>query len=110
MSYKYDDEFFDFVEASAGKSAAAFIEVVVKDLLSGLLPQSVIDVGCGRGVWGAEWRRRGVTRCLGVDGEYVPRSSLLIPEADCLPRDLAKPFDLGRRFDLVQCLEVAEHV
>jgi SAM-dependent methyltransferase len=110
MSYKYDDEFFDFVDTSAGRSASAFIDVVVKYLFSGVLPQSVIDVGCGRGVWAAEWRRRGVAQCLGVDGEYVPRSSLLIPETSFLPRDLTKAFDLGRRFDLVQCLEVAEHV
>jgi len=110
MSYKYDDEFFDFVDASAGRSASAFIDVVVKDLFSGVLPQSVVDVGCGRGVWAAEWRRRGVAQCLAVDGEYVPRSSLLIPEADFRPRDLTQPFDLGLRFDLVQCLEVAEHV
>ena len=110
MSYEYDDEFFDFVDTSAGKSASAFIDIVVRDLFSGLLPQSVIDVGCGRGVWAAEWRRRGVAHCLGVDGEYVPRSTLLISEADFVCRDLTNAFDLGRRFDLVQCLEVAEHV
>lgn len=110
MSYRYDKEFFDFVDASAGRSASVFIDVVVTRLYSGVLPQSVIDVGCGRGVWAAEWRRRGVAQCLGVDGEYVSRSSLLIPETDFLARDLTKPFDLGRRFDLVQCLEVAEHV
>jgi hypothetical protein len=110
MSYKYDTEFFDFVDASAGRSASAFIGEVVTHLFSGAPPQSVIDVGCGRGVWAAEWRRRGVTQCFGVDGEYVPRSSLLIPETNFRARDLTKPFDLGRRFALVQCLEVAEHV
>jgi hypothetical protein len=35
---------------------------------------------------------------------------LHIDEAEFLAKDLSFPFDLGRRFDLVQCLEVAEHL
>jgi len=47
---------------------------------------------------------------IGVDGPYVDRSHLLIDPADFHPADLAMPIDLGRRFDLVQSLEVAEHL
>lgn len=45
-----------------------------------------------------------------MDGEYVRPEQLLIPGEHFLARNLAQPFDLGRRFDLVQCLEVAEHL
>lgn len=110
MSYEYDSEFFDFVNASASKSARRFIEVVEEQVFAARRVPNVIDVGCGRGVWAAEWRRRGATRVLGVDGDYVPRDTLLIPRECFFATDLSKPFDANARFDLVQCLEVAEHI
>jgi SAM-dependent methyltransferase len=109
MSYQYDSEFFDFVNASAGKSANLFIEALSKGVFSQNV-SSVIDIGCGRGVWSAEWRKRGLQDVCGVDGDYVQKSSLLIPPENFLARDISKSFDVARRFDLVQCLEVAEHV
>jgi SAM-dependent methyltransferase len=110
MSYEYDGEFFNFVNASAGKSARRFIEVVEQNVFAGRCVASVIDVGCGRGVWAAEWRRRGVLHVLGIDGDYVSRDTLLIPRDSFLAADLSKPFDVNTRFELVQCLEVAEHI
>ena len=46
----------------------------------------------------------------GVDGPYVDRCKLLIDAGDFHAADLAAPIDLGRQFDLVQSLEVAEHL
>lgn len=108
--YRYDSEFFEFVDASAGRSARRFIELLEQNVFAARRVASVIDVGCGRGVWAAEWRRRGAKRVLGVDGDYVPRDTLLIPRECFLARDLSKPFDAHARFELVQCLEVAEHI
>lgn len=45
-----------------------------------------------------------------MDGDYVDREHLLIPESSFVASDLSKGFDLGRRYDLVQSLEVAEHL
>lgn len=71
---------------------------------------SVLDVGCGAGAWLAAYGELGVADRRGVDGDYVDRS-LLLMEAECFhPQDISQRFDLGRRFDIVQCLEVAEHV
>jgi hypothetical protein len=70
----------------------------------------VIDVGCGRGVWLEEWRRNGIEDAIGADGDYVDRNRLLIPRERFSAFDLAQGFNLGRRFDLVQSLEVAEHI
>jgi SAM-dependent methyltransferase len=76
-----------------------------------LLPvRSVVDVGCGDGSWLAVFRELGVDEILGVDGEYIDREILQIPQ-DCFQAvDLSKPFDLGRVFDLAISLEVAEHL
>ena len=40
----------------------------------------------------------------------VTEAKLAIKRACFVRTDLSKPFNLGRRFDFVQCLEVAEHL
>lgn len=102
----YDARFFDYVDMTASRSA----QCVLPLLQSQLQPASVLDVGCGRGAWLEVWQTLGVRDVAGVDGDYVARAQLLIPPAMFLPADLRQGFDLGRRFDLVQCLEVAEHI
>jgi SAM-dependent methyltransferase len=104
--HEYGSAFFDYVDATSGRSAAALLGRL--DL--GFTPRSVLDVGCGRGIWLAAWKARGVPEVAGVDGAYVPASTLRISPAEFLAADLARPVELGRRFDLVQCLEVAEHL
>lgn len=75
-----------------------------------LLPvTSVLDVGCGQGAWLEVWREHGA-RVVGVDGDYVRADQLLIDAEDFVPFDLGGRLDLERRFDLVQSLEVAEHL
>jgi Methyltransferase domain len=75
-----------------------------------LQPTSVLDVGCGVGVWLDEWDSAGVSDVQGVDGNYVDRKALHIPLDKFTPADLQQSFSLGRKFDLVQTLEVAEHL
>ena len=79
-------------------------------VLGWVSPTSVVDVGCGTGTWLAAIRRRGVEDVVGVDGSPVPGDLLQIPRERFLVRDLSKPLDLGRTFDLALCLEVAEHL
>jgi hypothetical protein len=71
---------------------------------------SVGDFGCAVGTWLAAWHDAGVTDLLGIDGGYVPASNLQFPRELFLARDLSLPIELGRRFDLVESLEVAEHL
>ena len=103
---KYNDPFFDYVDAGAIRSAS----VIVPLAYVLLRPGSVLDVGCGRGGWLRAWKNAGAELILGVDGDYVDRNRLYIDLGSFRPTDLSEPFDLARRFDLVQCLEVAEHV
>jgi SAM-dependent methyltransferase len=108
--YTYDSGFFDFVSASSAKSARVFLDRFLDVVLGGTIPASVLDVGCGRGVWPADWLRRGATTVVGVDGTYVDAGSLLMPRYCFVAANLSDPLDLRQRFDLVECLEVAEHV
>ena len=102
----YNDRFFDAQSDSSARSAARVVPLV-----NGIVQTtSVLDVGCGIGTWLAAWAAQGVDDIIGVDGDYVDRAALRIPTDRFLPRDLERPLDLGRRFDLVSTLEVAEHI
>ncbi len=72
--------------------------------------RSVVDFGCGRGGWLAAWKNLGVKSVLGVDGAYLKGQPLLIDDSEIQFADLSHRYDLGKRFDLVQSLEVAEHL
>lgn len=101
----YDGAFYDRAE----KSAAA-ARTIVSIIAAALEVGSVLDVGCARGTWLAAWRDAGCLDVFGIDGPYVDRNQILIDPACFMTADLAAPFSLGRRFDLAQCLEVAEHL
>jgi hypothetical protein len=51
-----------------------------------------------------------VSDVLGLDGSYIDRSHLEIPQACFQSRDLTQRVELDRRFDLAMSLEVAEHL
>jgi SAM-dependent methyltransferase len=104
--HAYDGLFYEYQREGSMRSARALLPVVVRNL--GV--HSVLDIGCGAGGWLAAYRELGVIDCLGVDGDYVDRAMLLIDASLFRPQDITKTFDLARKFDLVQCLEVAEHV
>jgi SAM-dependent methyltransferase len=85
-------------------------EIIVPYLLEKLRPRSVVDVGCGIGTFLNIFQRSGVADVLGIDGKWVDRRRLMIPEENFQEADLEKPIRLSRYFDLVICLEVAEHL
>ena len=102
----YDKQFFQEQASSSGRSASA----VVPLLLDRVRVRSVVDVGCGVGAWASQFLAAGIDDVIGLDGDYVDKSTLLIPADRFLPHDLKKPIQLGRGFDLAVCLEVAEHL
>ncbi|MGC9217634.1 class I SAM-dependent methyltransferase [Acidithiobacillus sp.] len=105
MQAIYTDSFFAG-QLSGTKSSATTVVPIITELFD---PKSVVDVGCGAGVWLAEFHRRGVDT-HGIDGDYVNREMLQIPQDKFLPHDLTKPLELGRTFDMAVSLEVAEHL
>jgi SAM-dependent methyltransferase len=103
---RYNKYFFHGL-TSGSEASAEQVVPFVKEMLS---PTSVLDIGCGTGAWLSKWMAAGVLDVIGVDGDYVDRSELLIPADRFVAHDLATPLDLGRRFDLVSTVEVAEHI
>ena len=104
--HQYSGDFYSYIDAGSRRSARA----VAGLLLPEMRIASLLDVGAGHGAWAAEWLAAGVEDVIAVDGDYVRRDQLAIPADKFLAHDLSTPLDLKRRFDLVQSLEVAEHL
>ena len=84
--------------------------LIMEILFEVFRPGSMLDVGCGIGTWLSVAQEIGVREIQGLDGAWLNKAQLRVPENLVQTRDLEKPFDFGRRFDLVTCLEVAEHL
>ena len=102
----YDNDFFKYVNSGAIDSANEIYPHVINDIPI----NSVLDVGCGQGAWLSVWKTFGVKDVVGIDGSYVDIDNLLIDKKDFISHDLSSEFNLNRRFDIVQSLEVAEHL
>jgi len=102
----YSTDFYDYIDAGSRASA----DVVAGLILGEIAVKSLLDIGSGHGAWAAEWMKAGVKDVLAVDGDYVRRDQLAIPAVRFVAHDLGTSLDLKRQFDLVQSLEVAEHL
>jgi hypothetical protein len=69
-------------------------------------PQSVIDIGCGAGIYLPTFLEKGVD-ILGIDGCLT--GGEVIEDAFQLV-DLRLPWTPPKRYDLALCIEVAEHL
>lgn len=102
----YNENFYDYIDQGSQDSAS----VVSKLILEHMDIASLLDVGGGHGAWGSQWLRAGVSNVLVVDGDYVDTAQLAVPATNFIAHDLLQPLKLGQKFDLVQSLEVAEHL
>jgi SAM-dependent methyltransferase len=104
----YSDTYYGRHKAGMQRSAHEVVPLV----MNLVAPASVVDVGCGEGIWLAEFLGAGVTRVFGIDGPWVSPEQLAIPKEAFRAVDLEQPGPaepLGR-FDLCISLEVAEHL
>lgn len=102
----YTSKFF----AWAVDRTKASAEVIVPLVIERARPTSIVDFGSGVGIWLAAFARHGVDDYTGVDGPWVSRDELHVPEERFVAARVDERVDLGRRFDLALALEVAEHV
>lgn len=96
----YDEAFLEDIDESARVSA----KIILKELRSGIAPyyglNSLLDVGCGSGAWNV----------LEADEEYVGVDNHNHLQEGWIKQHVGEPFDLRRKFDLVICMEVGEHL
>jgi SAM-dependent methyltransferase len=102
----YNKEFFSLLSEISVKSAKEVIPLILKYFT----PQSVVDLGCGTGAWLSIWEKYGVKDVLGIDGDYINESQLLIQKESFMNADLEYTIILTKKFDLAMSLEVAEHI
>jgi SAM-dependent methyltransferase len=101
----YSTTYYELLREDSARSAERVVPLII-ELFS---PQTVADIGCGSGTWTAAYKKAGA-KILGVDGTHVTVEQLCIAPEEFARHDLTEPLRLGRRFDLVNCLEVAEHL
>ena len=102
----YDRAYYEYINGGSTRSAEAVLPTVARHFPV----RSVADFGAGQGAWLSVWQRMGVSDIRALDGSYVDPAALLVSQDAFVPVDLARPVRLGRTFDLVQSLEVAEHL
>jgi SAM-dependent methyltransferase len=105
-TYAYDENFMSRTARNADTAAQKIIRIV-QPLLD---PESVLDVGCGIGGWVKAWSESGLTTTHGVDGAYIKQNELVIPPHDFFVADLNEQFNFQYKYDIVQTLDVAEHL
>ena len=72
-------------------------------------PRTVVDFGCGFGLFLQAAKRMGADTVLGLDIPEVEVDTRRIRPDEFLPADFREPIALSSRFDLAISLEVAEH-
>jgi hypothetical protein len=104
---KYTKGFFSELETNSYNSAKEILLLLYQIIQ----PKSVIDVGCGTGLWLKVWDEViGVNDYLGIEGPYVKPEMLRVPINKVLFKDLKDPIALDRKYDIATSLEVAEHL
>jgi hypothetical protein len=85
-------------------------ERIVDLLMPMLSVRSVVDFGCGDGVWLRTFERRGIERIMGYDGPWTDIGQLQIDPVSFRSVDFTTPVPAPEPFDLALCLEVGEHL
>jgi SAM-dependent methyltransferase len=73
-------------------------------------PNSILDVGCGMGTWLKIISDSGIEDFLGIDGIEVANDDFFVSKEKFQKYDLTTSWSINRKFDIVLCLEVAEHL
>lgn len=104
---QYNDTFFDEMEASSYRSAREVLPYL-HELYSF---NSVIDIGCGTGVWLKVCKDDlAITDFTGIEGPYLKKEKLKVNPDSVIFADLKQQLSLDRKYDLVISMEVGEHL
>lgn len=102
----YDREFYLWQREGSYRSAQHVVNIIKRYVM----PESVLDIGCGVGTWLKAWQEAGVRKIQGMDANVMPDDVLLVPR-DCIKIvDFEKSSLKSERFDLAMSLECLEHI
>lgn len=101
----YDENYYQRLEKGSLRSA----NIIVPEVMELINPKSVIDIGCGIGIWLSVFKSLGCN-VFGLDGSWVDKQMLKIDRKDFYETNLEERIILNNTFDLVVSLEVAEHL
>lgn len=103
---EYDEKFYKIIEQLGNDE-----EIIIPLIIQWLSPKSVVDFGCGEGIWLRKVLQQDKKiEILGIDGNYVNQQRLKIPKEKFKAADLCHSISLEKRFDLAISTEVAEHL
>jgi len=107
MKKYYGHTFYKDRHQKTVYSANTILSIVV-DALPKL--HSAVDFGCGVGTFLSVLKEKGAEEIQGIDGPWVNRDLLEIPQQNFRQVNLEDKIELHRRYDLAISLEVAEHL
>jgi SAM-dependent methyltransferase len=102
----YKDNFYKSRDLNTKESASQILQL----LFNYFKPKSMVDFGCGVGTWIKTGQELGVQEILGLEGNWLDKKHLVIPENSFQHKDLTASFNLDKEYDLAISLEVAEHI
>jgi SAM-dependent methyltransferase len=102
----YNKTFYKAFKQTAEQSAKKIVPIIVEIFR----PSSVVDLGCGLGVWLKVFDDLGVKNFLGIDGNWVPFDDLVIPRDRFYVHDLEQSLEIEEKFDLALSLETVEYI
>ena len=103
---EYDIPYYSNRDAKTRFAAERILQI----LFESVRPSSLIDIGCGVGTWAAVASELGVDHYLCVDGPWVDRETLVVPESRFRSVDIEDISSIEGKWELSICLEVAEHL
>lgn len=104
LNMVYDETFYEEPHQKKAQSAAIVAEIILRNLTF----KNVFDIGCGIGLFISEMAKKGV-EAIGCDySESAIANSCT--NVTIFKADASKRIVVNRKFDLVICFEVAEHL
>ncbi len=81
---------------------------ICDSLIGSFKIESVVDFGCGNGVYLKIFQKRGIKEVKGYDGSKTALSNSMMPQVEYA--DLRQPILTSMPYDLVLCIEVAPYL
>ena len=106
MTSPYDDDFYTLLSTGVQRSSQKYVQALYRIYQ----PKSIIDIGCGRGIWLQSFGKCGATKLVGLDGKWNNKKDMVSEHIEFQQVDLNNIPLQSEKYDLAVSLEVAEHL